>query len=541
VHLHEALASYLRDQGIDTIFGLVGDGNLFLMDSFRQQSGARYVAVANEASAVAAAAGYWQATGKLGVATVTHGPGLTNTITPLIEAVKGNMSLLLIAGDTAVTDVANMQDIAQQQIIAAAGAGFVQVRSPQTMAQDLAIAVQRALLDQRPVVLNVPADYQWAEVEQVQASGRPAERQAVAPDDAALDRAVGIIAASRRPLILAGRGAIAGPSRQALIALAARLNAPLATTLMAKDLFWDQPGNLGVFGTLAHEVALETIQHSDCVIAFGAGLNNWTTAEGSLVKDKAVVQVDIDAARIGRHTVPDAAVTADAGAAATAITAWLDAADAPAGSLLTEKLLAQLAGLARSGTQARDPDAAICIQDALSIIDEMTPADRTVVHDSGRFIFTSFPMLPVRDPRGFLHTANYAAIGLAVPTGIGAAVGEPGRPVLVITGDGGFALGGLTEFSTAVRYGLDLLVVVLNDGAFGAEHVQLTGRNLDPAIAMFEWPDFGPVAEALGGYGATVRTAAQLRQALEQAQHRRPALIDIKLDPGEIPWPGGHR
>ena len=541
MHFHEAFAADLSDQGISTIFGLVGDGNLFLMDSFRQQAGTSYVSVANEATAVAAAAGYWQVTGKLGVASVTHGPGLTNTITPLIEAVKGSMSLLLIVGDTAVVDVENMQNVPQREIIQATGAGFVQVRAPETCAADLAFAVQRTQLEHRPVVLNVPAEYQWAEVERARAALRPVERQAVVPDDAALDRAVGIIAAARRPLVLAGRGAIEPQSREALIELAARINAPLATTLKAKGLFWDQPANLGVFGTLSHEVALETILQSNCVIAFGAGLNNWTTAEGSLLKDKAVVQVDIDAARMGRYAIPDAGVIGDAGVVAQIVVQWLDSAQTPSGNFVNEKLLARLAALAEPVAEPQEPHALISIREALRIVDEMTPADRTVVYDGGRFIFTAFAMLPVRNPRGFVHTVNYAAIGLGLPTGIGAAVGEPGRPTLVITGDGGFALGGLTEFSTAVRHHLDLLVVVLNDGAFGAEHIQMTGRSLDPSITTFDWPDLGPVAEALGGFGATVRTPAELSRALDDARHRRPALIDVKLDPYEVPWPGGHR
>jgi thiamine pyrophosphate-dependent acetolactate synthase large subunit-like protein len=541
VRFHEAFAIDLTDQEISVIFGLVGDGNLFLMDSFRQRPGTRYVGLANEASTVAAAIGYWHVTGALGVASVTHGPGLTNTITPLIEAVKASVPLLLITGDTAVADAENLQNIPQHAIVAAVGAGFVQVRGPETAAADLAFAVQRARLERRPVVLNVPAEYQWAEVEHHRRAPRPAERQAIAPAEAALDRAVGIIAGSRRPLVLAGRGAIAPAAREALIDLAARLDAPLATTLKAKGLFFDQPVSLGVFGTLSHEVALEVIGRSDCVIAFGAGLNDWTTAEGSLVKDKAVIQVDVDAARLARYGTPDAAVTGDAAATARAVIGWLDAAEVPATGFADEKLIERLASFAREVPAPSDPDAPVTIGEALRILDETVPADRTVVYDSGRFIFTAFAGLPVRDPRGFVHTANYAAIGVAVPTGIGAAVGARERPTLVVTGDGGFALGGLTEFRTAVSQGLDLLVVILNDGVFGAEHIQLTARDLDPAITALDWPDFGPVATALGGFGATVRTPAELRGALEQAAHRRPALIDIKLDPYQVPWPGGHR
>jgi acetolactate synthase I/II/III large subunit len=540
VRFHRAFASDLRDQEISVIFGLVGDGNLFLMDSFRGQPGARYVPVANEASAVAAAVGYWHVTGELGVASVTHGPALTNTITPLIEAVKGRVPVLLIAGDTAGADKDNFQNVAQRELVVAAGAGFEQVRTPQTAGADLAEAVRRAQVERRPVVLNVPADFQWQDVEHTRAARRPAAAQAVAADPAALDLATGIIATARRPVVLAGRGAISAGSRAALVRLARRTGAPLATTLMAVALFRDEPGDLGVFGTLSSPSAVETITDADCVLAFGASLNSWTTAEGSLLTGKSVVQVDIDPAALGRHALPHAGVVADAAAAARAMAGLLDEADIPPTTFAAERFAGRPAAAVGGGNGA-DAAGAFGIQQALRLADEVLPAERTVVHDCGRFVPTSFTALPVRHPRGFVHTVNYAAIGLGLPTAIGAAVGAPDRPTVAVCGDGGFVLGGLTEFMTAVRHRLDLTVLVLNDGSYGAEYVQLASREMDPSISLFDWPDFGPVATAMGGFGVTVRTAAGLRDALAATRRQHPALIDIKLDPAQVPWHGGHR
>ena len=114
------------------------------------------------------------------------------------------------------------------------------------------------------------------------------------------------------------------------------------------------------------------------------------------------------------------------------------------------------------------------------------------------------------------------------------------RPALLVTGDGGFMLGGLAEFSTAVRHGCDLVVVVCNDSSYGAEDVQLTNRGMDPSIARFSWPDFAPVAVALGGQGVTVRTMGDLQSALDAIEARQgPLLIDLKLDPDTVP-PLGH-
>src|SRR3954452_6047227 len=132
----DAMAAALSDQGVDVVFGLIGDGNLFVMDSFRRRPGTTYVDVAHEAAAVQAASGYAQVTGRLGVATVTHGPALTNTVTALVDAVRARVPVLLIAGDTRPDDNHHLQKIAQRDVVLAAGAGFEQMRTPLTFADD---------------------------------------------------------------------------------------------------------------------------------------------------------------------------------------------------------------------------------------------------------------------------------------------------------------------------------------------------------------------------------------------------------------------
>jgi thiamine pyrophosphate-dependent acetolactate synthase large subunit-like protein len=121
---------------------------------------------------------------------------------------------------------------------------------------------------------------------------------------------------------------------------------------------------------------------------------------------------------------------------------------------------------------------------------------------------------------------------------VGASFGAPGRPVLLVTGDGGFMMGGLAEFSTAVRHGVDLVVVMFNDAAYGAEHIQFRNKDMDPTICTFQWPDFGPVATALGGQGFTVHNLDELDEAFAAIADRdRPILIDIKIDPDKVSMP----
>ena len=535
---HEAIARALGDQGVGTIFGVLGDANLYMMDSFQRHAGGTFYSMSNEAGAVLAANGFARTSGDLGVATVTHGPALTNTITALVESVKDHTPLLVVAGDTAVADRENFQNIPQRDVVLPSGAGFEQVRTPETAAQDVAVAIRRARLERRPIVLNVSVEFQWEDVDYTPVPAKWVAPQAVVPDVGALDAAVGVIASARRPLVLAGQGASSPEARAALLRLANRIGAPLATTLRGRDLFRGDPHNLGIFGTLSHEVALEVITQSDCIIAFGASLNKWTTAEGSGLENKKVVQVDIDRSAIGQFADVHAGVVGDAVPVADAFVTWLDEAEIKPTGFASPQLAQKLANRDEHAYKDVSTQETVDLRNAMLRVETAFPADRTLVHDGGRFIFQAFKLLHAPDPRAYVHTVNYGSIGLGMGNAVGASFGAPGRPVLLITGDGGFMLGGLAEFSSAVRHNVDLVVVVFNDSAYGAEHIQFRNKEMDPEISTFDWPDFGPVATALGGQGFTVRNLAELDEALAAIEGRdRPLLIDIKIDPEKVSMP----
>ncbi|MGW1089162.1 thiamine pyrophosphate-binding protein [Streptomyces sp. NPDC002596] len=536
---HEAIARALADHGVRTIFGVLGDANLYMMDSFQRETGGSYCSFSSEAGAVLAANGFARTSGGLGVATVTHGPALTNTVTALVESVKDHTPILLIAGDTAVVDRENFQNIPQRDVVLPSGAGFEQVRSPQTVAEDVGTAIRRAHLEKRPVVLNVPVEFQWEEVEYNKTEPAFVEPQAVAPDPAALDTAVGIIASANRPIVLAGRGASSPRAKQALLRLAERIGSPVATTLRGKDLFRGERFDLGICGTLSHEVALDTITQSDCIIAFGASLNKWTTAEGSVLDKKQVVHVDIERDSINRFSPTDAAVVGDAATVADTIVGWLDEAEAKPTGFASEDLAQRLAAYTDEDFTDASTDETVDIRTAMVRLDKAFPADRTLVHDGGRWIFNAFTRMHCPEPSAYVHTVNFGSIGLGMGNAIGGSFGAPERPTLLITGDGGFMLGGLAEFNTAVRHNVDLVVAMFNDAAYGAEHIQFRNKNMDPEISTFDWPDFGPVATALGGQGFTVRNLAELDEALAAIENRdRPILLDIRIDPDKVSLPG---
>ena len=360
------------------------------------------------------------------------------------------------------------------------------------------------------------------------------DARALVPESADLDDAIGIIAAARRPIVLAGRGAIGDDARAAVLHFAERIGAPVATTLQAKDLFRGEDFNLGIFGTLSQDAIVEALVGSDCLIAFGASLNPFTLSHGTFAKGKRVIQVDNDPGQIGRYFAPDVGVYGDAARTADLFVHWLDAAEIEASGGRSDDVSGLIA--APRPAPATAPDGSITAGEAVAILDQAFTRERVVVTDGGRFLGEMWKNLTVDHPRDFLITLAFGSIGLGMGHAIGAAAARPDRPVLHVTGDGGWVLGGLAEFHTAVRHKLDVVTVVFNDEAYGAEHVQFRNKGMDPALSMFEWPDFARVAEAMGGQGFTVRTAAELEAALAAIETRdRPVLIDIRLDPDAMP------
>lgn len=533
---HQSIAATLRKLGVDTMFGLVGDANLLMVHSF-VASGGHYISAANEAAATLMAVGYASTSGGLGLATVTHGPGLTNTVTPLVHGVRSHTAMVLIAADTPAHDRDHLQSVDQRELVSATGAGFEQMRSPTTISEDVSRACRRAIEESRPIVLNMPTEFKLVDVDAPVVVDLPA-RQRIRPDIAALDDAVGLVASASRPIVLAGRGAISPAARSALIGLADRIDAPLATTLKAKDLFRDHPHDLGVFGTLSSSIAAETIAASDCILAFGASLNGWTTASGGYTQKRRIMHCDVSLSRIGRFTPVDAAVVGDAATTAETIVEWLDEGEVEGSGFAGPALADKLRHWTHDPYTDQSDTDSVDIRTALQALEAAVPDDRTAVFDAGRFSIPALKFLHAPNPYAWVPTLDFASIGLGVPTAIGASFGRPGHPVLVVTGDGGFMLGGLAEFNTAVRHHVDLIVAVLNDGAYGAELRHLRNYELGTELSQFNWPDFADVAAALGGEAATVSCPADLEKLSDVIENRRgPLLIDIKLDPLHVPAP----
>jgi thiamine pyrophosphate-dependent acetolactate synthase large subunit-like protein len=526
------LADALTGHRVDTVFGLMGNANLLYLPAFAE-AGGRFVAVAHEAGAVAMADGHARMSGRVGVASVTHGPAFTNTLTSLVEAARSRSRVLLVTGDPPpVPTHFHHFDIAT--VAAAAGAGYERVHEPGSLVADMNRAMQRIVAERRPVVLNVPIGLMQTEAgEQAQIALPVTPGTMMAPEPEALDGALGLIGSAKRPLVLAGHGAAAADARGALIELADRIGAALATTVLGKELFAGHPRDIGIFGSLAHSVAGAVITESDCVIAFGASLNMWTALNGDLFRGKKVVHVDTDPARFGSYTPVDEAVAGDARRTAEAMNALLEQAGVTAANgTWAERVAKSLAGHSPQDDFAdRSGPDTVDIRSAMIRLDRVLPTRRTVVSDIGRFNVGVWPYLRVADPLHFTVMGGFGSIGLGLAGAIGAATAGDGRPVVATVGDGGFMMH-LSEFTTAVRQRLPIVVVVLNDGVYGAEHYKLRNHGYDPTYSASAWPDLAALATAMGAHALTVHKVGELDAVGDLLPTLDgPLLVDVRLDP----------
>jgi thiamine pyrophosphate-dependent acetolactate synthase large subunit-like protein len=523
--------------GVDTVFGVIGSGNLVATNALRA-AGATFHAARHEGAAVSMADGWARVSGRVGVASVHQGPGLTNTITALTEAAKSRTPVVVLSGETPAAALRSNFRIDQHGLVESVGALAERVHGSATAAADAARALRRAEVERRPVVLMLPIDVQALPVPPEHATA-PARADAPplppSPAPAAVRQAAQLLAGARRPVIIAGRGAVLADAGDALEALGACSGALLATSAVAHGLFSGLPFALGIAGGFASPLAAELLPAADVVVAFGATLNHWTTRHGALIAPgAAVVQVDLDPTALGGHRPIALGIVGDVRATALALAAELERRGAREDAGFRTGEVRDAIASRRwhdEPFEERGADGAVNPR-ALSIaLDRILPAERTVAVDSGHF--TGYPSmyLDVPDARSWLFVNAFQSVGLGLATAIGAAVARPGRLTVAAVGDGGLFLA-LAELETAVRLGLRLLVLVYDDAAYGAEVHHFGPLGEDLSVVRFPDADLAAIARAAGAAGVTVRGVADLDAVAEWVRDGHgPLLVDAKVDP----------
>ena len=531
-----AVGTALARLGVTTVFGVVGSGNFHVTNALTA-AGARFVPARHEGGAAVMADAYARVSDGLGVLSVHQGPGLTNAMTGITEAAKSRTPMLILAAE-ATTPRSNFH-IDQPALARAVGAVPERITSPSSAAADLARAYHTATSERRTVLLNLPLDVQAAQAPvpfDLPVSPAPAPPE---PAAVAIEALADALTAARRPVFIAGRGA--RHAKQELNLLSERAVALLATSAVSRGLFRGNPFNLDVSGGFATPVAAELIAGADLLVGWGCGLNMWTLRHGALVgHDTTVVQVDLDPDALGAHHRIDLGLVGDVAATARAVTAELERRGQHAAGYRSAKIAERLA---REGRWRDVPyeeqaeDGRIDPRTLSAALDDLLPAARTVAVDSGNFMGYPAMYLDVPDPEGFVFTQAFQSIGLGLATAIGAAVARPDRLTVAALGDGG-ALMGISELETAVRLGLDLLVLVYDDEAYGAEvhHFGPDGYPLDHV--RFPPADIAGIGRGFGCAGVTVRAPGDLAAVAGwiNGPRDRPLVVDAKVTRGAPSW-----
>ncbi len=540
------LARDLAGYGARRCFGLLGTAN-FRISHALVENGVELISARHEGNAASMADAYAKATQELTLCSVHSGPGLTNALTGIAEAAKSRTPLLVLAGDIPVGAVKSNFHFEQAEMARSVGAVPERVHTPATAREDMLRAVLKALRDRQTVVLSLPTDVQDApfpgKIVQLQLPAAPGPLH---PDSASVRALADALGKAQRPLVLAGRGAVVSGAEAALTALAARTGALLATTACGHGLFAGDPWSVGISGGFSSPAAHELISESDLILAFGAGLTQWTTKRGKLIALGAVVaQVDVETAKLGYQMPVHLAVHADARIAAEVLLTELDARQV--GTRTGRRTAETRKRIDEGGNRTapyRDTSSDRCIDPRTlsKAVDAILPVDRVVASDSGHFCGWPPRFLRVPSARASCLSHSFQSVGLGLASAIGLAIANPGALAVLGAGDGGFLMS-LADLETAIRLKLRMCILIYNDASYGAEVHLYRRRGYAIDIVQFPDTDFAAMARGFGARGITVRTLDDLEPVRAWAAEGAPGVmvVDAKINPDlEADWHAEH-
>lgn len=533
----EAVYESLKAMGVDHVFGIVSVHNIPIYDAIHRGGGIKAVGVRHEQGAVHAADGYARATGKLGVAITSTGPGVTNGMTGLFEAGFASSRVMMITGQI-------------DSVYYGKGKGFLHEAENQLpmlrtltgrtesvqRAEEIGAAMFRVASDictgrPRPGAIEIPVDFQYArtniDIPHVESWPR------TAPNRDAVSKAAEAIGAASKVVIWAGGGVLTAGAEGELKQLAERLNAPVFTSTNGRgsipedhELCMGPLTNMPAFG--------EIFDGAEVVVAVGTRFQGGATRNWTMPINAKLIHIDADPGVIGLNYSAAVPVIGDARLGLSAILKDLDGAGAENGTIMKRQV--ENAAFISRAQELRDAARAQIRKeigpDYEAIMDSMRdllPRDGMVVRDATvpAYLWGN-RLMPILSPRTSIHPTS-AAIGPALPLAIGAALGS-GKKTAVIQGDGGFMLN-IAELSTAAQYNAPVVVCVFNDGGYGVlrsiEGRTFEGRQFGVDLAT---PDFVKVAEGMGLQAEHTDSAAGFREAFARGvAHDGPYLIDIDM------------
>jgi thiamine pyrophosphate-dependent acetolactate synthase large subunit-like protein/nitrite reductase/ring-hydroxylating ferredoxin subunit len=536
----DVMVETMVNWGIRHVWGMVGHSNLGLADAVRRQTETgqlNYYGIRHEGAASFAASAYGKLTGRPAACLSIAGPGATNLLTGLWDAHVDRSPVLALTGqvDTQVLGPGAFQEVDLSAAFGKVAQWSQSVLPTSKHAELVNLALKSAILNRGVSHLIFPDEVQTLEVPEAEEAGTPEGRvteREIAPPADSLDRALERLGGSKRPVIIVGHGA--GSQMESIVALAEQLSCPVITTFKAKGLISDHhPLGCGVLGRSGTPIASHFMNEADCLLVFGASFSNHT----GITPKKPTIQVDFDPMALGKFHKIEVPVWGEIGVTARAL------GEALPDIVHAEDQRDEIAERweiwreEKSRRIGEERGRGISAAAAFAALTRQVPVDAILAVDVGNNTY-SFGRYFECGRQAVLMSGYLGSIGFALPAAMGAWAAtqeeDPlfrGRPVVSVSGDGGFGQY-MGELTTAVKYGMNITHVLLNNSELGKISKEQRAGSWDVWQTDLHNPNFAGYAELCGALGIRVNESTDLDDALGRAlAHDGPALVEIMSDP----------
>jgi len=529
----QAIVKCLEREGIETVFGIPGLYSMPIFDALYHHPRIRVYTVRHEQGAAFMADGYARATGKPAAILLLPGPGVTNAMTGIGEAFSDSSPVLVLATqvDRAFIDkdAGLLHEMTHQfEMLLPLTKFAARVTTENKIASVFHNAMETMLSGRpRPVMIEIPYDIQRATVPWQNGYEPLAAniRTRLTPPEAMIAQAIDALHTAQKPLIIAGGGVVSSNGTKELVTLAERLGAPVITTGMGVSAIpGDHPLACGV-SWIASADMRPLVAASDLVLAVGTRFNQGMTHGWDLPMPPKSIRIDIDPDEIRRNIPVSIALVGDAKATLHLMNTRLETLGIDRSGHVHPEL-----AKAQASFRQTIEDKVGSTKPWRDALRNALPRETIFSCDMSLFWADMLAGFPIYQPRTMLFPWGFGTLGFALPEAIGAKIGNPGSPVVAIAGDGAFLFTG-TELATAVRYKLNIPIIIPNNNTYGMIKVQQRDQYDEQFMAVdLTNPDFVNLARAYGANGTRVTTPDQLSLALETALNAEtPTII-------EIPW-----
>ena len=526
----EIIIECLKEQGVDTVFGYPGGAILNVYDAlYKHSDEIRHILTSHEQGASHAADGYARATGKVGVCLATSGPGATNLVTGIATAYMDSVPVVAITANVGKTLLG--KDSFQEIDIAGVVMPITKHSFLVKNIEDLAPTIRRAFEIAKtgrpgPVLVDVTKDVTGAMYEYEPVVPAPVEYDHSTITDEAVDTAVAMINAAKKPVIFVGGGAVISGADAQLRELADKIDAPVTDSLMGTGAF---PGTdnkyMGMLGMHGTKTANLAVTQCDLLIAVGARFSDRVTGNAKLfAKNAKILQLDIDPAEINKNVIVDACVIGD-------VTEILKRINAKIEEAKHEEWIANVMEM-KEKYPLKYPQKRLAGPYVIEELYRVTNGDAIVVTDVGQHQMWAAQFYKFKQSRTLLTSGGLGTMGYGLGAAIGAKTAFPDKVVVNIGGDGCFRMN-MNEIASAVRNNIPVIQIVINNHVLGMvrQWQNLFYEERYSATVLNDAMDFVKVAEGMGAVGMLVTEREQVGPAIEKAiALKRPVVIECQID-----------